>query len=163
MTYEIFDKDGKLRIPDAESWAKVKEEVKKAVTVTEVYCPRGHNLIEEDHTIGGGPGIRLGFRRPNGEPGELILSATLGCQDKTVISGKLFEGEKLELFCPVCMSNLPILSECHCEGGGEVRMLYLSRENNPYHAIAFCDVVGCRNSSIIRAGDVVRAARLGEW
>jgi len=163
MPYEIFDREGKLRIPDAEMWDRVKDQIKKAVTVTEVFCPRGHDLIDPEHPVRGLPGIKLRFRRPRGEYGMLILSPTLGCNDKLVLSGKLVEGELLDLSCPVCMVSLPILSDCDCTNKGVVNLLYLTKDNNPYDAIGVCNVVGCPNSSLIRSGDVVRAARLGRW
>ncbi len=163
MAYEIFDKDGRLRIPSPEEWPVAKGLIRNAVTVDRAFCPQGHDLVDPERPIGGSPGIRVGFRRPNGEVGEVVLSPTLGCFDKLVLSSRLVEGEALQLFCPVCLAPLPILMECHCTDGAVVNMLYLSRDNDPYHSIAFCNVVGCHNSSLIRAGEVIRAARLGAW
>lgn len=163
MTESIYDKDGRLRIPSPEEWRTTKEAVRDAVTVHAAYCPQGHDLIDPTRRIREVPGIRLGFRRPDGEVGEVVLSPTLGCFDKIALSSRLVDGEDLQLFCPVCHTPLPILMECHCQAGAVVNMLYLTRENDPYNAIAFCNVVGCHNSSLIRSGDVVRAARLGEW
>ena len=163
MPQSIYGKDGRLRIPSPEDWPASKALIREAVTVGAVYCPQGHDLVDPHRPLGGSPGIRLGFRRPNGEVGEVVLSPTLGCFDKTVLSSELSDGEGIDLFCPVCHAPLPILMECHCQDGAVVNMLYLTRENDPYNALAFCNVVGCHNSSLIRFGDLVRAARLGEW
>ncbi|MCU0613281.1 MAG: hypothetical protein MUE60_16035 [Candidatus Eisenbacteria bacterium] len=163
MASTIYDKDGRLRIPNPDEWPVAKAFVREAVTVSAAFCPEGHDLVDPDRAIGGSPGIRIGFRRPDGEVGEVVLNPTLGCFDKIVLSSELVNGEELSLFCPVCHAPLPILMECHCQEGAVVNMLYLTRDNDPYHAIAFCNVVGCRNSSMIRTGDVIRAANLGEW
>ncbi|MBN1424035.1 hypothetical protein JXA88_05705 [Candidatus Fermentibacteria bacterium] len=163
MAYDIYDKDGKLRIPSPDEWPMAKDAVRHAVTVGEAYCPQGHDLVDRDRLIGDLPGIRLGFRRPGGEVGEVVLSPTLGCFDKIVLSSELVEGEELQLFCPQCYTPLPILRECHCREGAVVNMLYLTRANDPYDAIAFCNVVGCHNSALIKSGEVIRSARLWEW
>lgn len=163
MSYRIFESDGRLRIPRPEEWPKVKEEVRREVTVDHVFCPLGHDLVDPHRLVGGLPGIRLEFRRPNGELGEVVLSPTLGCFDKLVLSSALVEGERLELFCPVCHSPLPVLMECHCRPDALLNMLYLTRDSDPYEAIAFCCIVGCHNSALIRSGAVLRAASLGEW
>lgn len=163
MAYEIYDKDGKLHIPSPTEWSMAKEAVRHAVTVAAAYCTQGHDLVDPDRVVGETAGIRVGFRRPCGDVGEVVLSATLGCFDKVVLSSELAEGEALDLFCPQCHTPLPILRECHCREGAVVNMLYLTRANDPYDAIAFCNVVGCHNSALIRSGEVVRSARLGEW
>jgi len=131
-------------------------------TVTRVYCPRGHNLLDICNTVDGLAGIRLVFRRPNGESGELVLSPTLGCFERLVLSGALVDGEKVEVSCPECGAELDRLGTCDClppeKGGpGQLFLLYLTPENTAEEAIMICNVVGCHNSSIRHAGDHIHA------
>jgi hypothetical protein len=131
-------------------------------TVTRVFCPNGHNLLDICNTINGLAGIRLAFRRPGGQTGELVLSPTLGCFDRLILCGELVEGEKLQVLCPECGVELDRLGTCEClppEKGepGEFFLLYLTLENSPEEAIIICNVVGCHNSSIRHAGDHIHA------
>ena len=131
-------------------------------TVTRVYCPQGHNLLDICTTVNGMAGIRLGFQRPNGERGILVLSPTLGCFDRVILGGDLVDGERVRVFCPECEVEMDRLGRCDCrpaEHGepGDLYLLYLSLDRSAAEAIVICNVVGCHNSSIRHAGDHIRA------
>jgi hypothetical protein len=131
--------------------------VTAARTVTRCYCPNGHNLLDICHPIHGLAGIRLIFLRPGGATGEVVLSPTLGCFDRMVLSGEMKEGEKLKLSCPACGIPLDTRGVCgqrvdaHAPTG-DLCLMYLTPERSPDEAIMVCNVVGCHNSSLRHAG-----------
>ena len=138
------------------------EPVTPAHTITRVFCPEGHNLLDICYPINALAGIKLGFRRKNGRTGLVVLSPTLGCFDKNVLAGDLLDGEKVDLFCPECGSPLHKMGTCGCRTrdtneSGEWCILYLSEEISAEEAIAICDVAGCHNSSIRHAGEFIQA------
>ena len=85
MPNSMFNQDGRLHIPKSKSIKKVVVEKKEAVEIKEAYCPKGHNLITTETVIDGFPGIRMGFRRKNGEEGEFVVSAILGKYGKEIL------------------------------------------------------------------------------
>jgi len=126
-------------------------------TVTRCYCPNGHHLLDIRHPIHGLAGIRLKFVRPDGQAGEAVLSPTLGCFDKRVLAGEMVDGEKLELYCPVCDTPLDKRGACGRRAGeeaapGDLCLVYLTPDSSPEEAIMICNVVGCHNSSLRHAG-----------
>lgn len=138
------------------------EPVLPSRTVTRVFCPNGHNLLDVCYTIQGLAGIKLAFTDARGEQGLLVLSPTLGCFDKLVLAGRLVDGEKISLACPECAAPLDVLGPCACASGdagapGELCLLYLTEAHTADEAIAVCNVVGCHRSSIRHAGEYIQA------
>jgi len=159
MTTSRFDRTGRLQFPAAGPSPKA-ESATAATIVSEVFCPHGHNLVSERFRIDDHPGILLGFRRPNGVAGEVVLSPQLGKLDKIVLAGELVAGEVVTVFCPICRTELDVLCHCEFHRHAPVCLLYQSRHRDLDDAIAFCCVVGCPNSSYRRAGEVIRAIRV---
>ena len=160
MPNSMFDQDGRLHIPKSKSIRKVIVEQKEAVEIKEAFCSKGHSLISDENKIDDFPGIRMGFANEKGEEGEFVVSAILGKYGKKMVSGSFNEGEILELFCPVCKTPFPILSDCGGKPGSTVRMIFLTPEANINHSVSFCNCAGCSNSALHESGKVIRSSQL---
>ena len=158
---ERFDKDGKLIIPLGQRKKGTKEldEKKVRYVLTEAYCPKGCNIIDEEHKINGVAGLRMGFKRP-GMNGEFVLSAIEGDFDKIVLSGELKESVKDELYCPHCGVLFSKLVNCSCKSDADMVVIGLTPKLDYNNAISFCNVTGCANGTSIKSGDVLRHVRL---
>jgi hypothetical protein len=155
---EQFTKDGELNIPQVRRKEKSNRKIQRYV-VTEAYCPNGCNIIDKEHKINGVPGIRVRFKRP-GVKGELVLSAIQMDFDKIVLSGKLEDGVKDELYCPHCGVMFEKLVNCSCKTDADMVVIGLTPKLDFNNAISFCNVTGCANGTTIRSGDVIKHVRL---
>jgi hypothetical protein len=159
---ERFTKNGKFIIPQVQQ-KKGTSEKKTRYIVTEAYCPNGCNIIDKEHKINGVPGLRVKFKRP-GMEGELVLSAIQRDFDKIVLSGKLKDGVKDELYCPHCGVMFKKLVNCSCKPDADMVVIGLTPKLDFNNAISFCNVTGCTNGTTIRSGDVIRHVQLcGEF
>jgi hypothetical protein len=157
----IFSKDGRLLIPLKERKAyepKTKQE-KVRYVISEAYCPKGCNIIDSETKIHGYPGLRIKFKR-KGTEGEFIISAIEGDFDKIIVSGKLENGVKDELFCPHCGTPFAKLVNCNCQTGAEMVVLGLTPQLDFNNAITFCNVTGCKNGTFVDSGVIIRHLRL---
>jgi len=158
---ERFSKDGKLIIPlgQRKKGTKRTDEQKVRYVVTEAYCPNGCNIIDEQHKINGDAGLRMKFKRPAME-GELVLSAIQGDLDKIILSGRLEDNVKDELYCPHCGVMFRKLVNCSCKPDADMVVIGLTPELDFNNAISFCNVTGCANGTTIKSGDVIRHVQL---
>jgi len=156
-----FSKDGKLIIPLMQRKKGTQQTDKQQVryAVTEAYCPNGCNIIDEEHKINGFAGLRVKYRRP-GMEGELVLSSIQGDFEKIILSGKLEEGVKDELYCPHCGVMFKKLVNCSCKPDADMVVIGLTPKLDYNNAISFCNVTGCRNGTTIKSGDVIRHVEL---
>jgi len=152
-----FTKDGKFIIPlvERKKGTRPEDEQKIKYVVTEAYCPNGCNIIDKDHKINGAAGLRMKFKRP-GMEGEMVLSAIQGDLSKIVLSGKLENGVKDELYCPYCGVMFKKLVNCSCKPDADMVVIGLTPVLDYNNAIAFCNVTGCPNGTTIKSGDVIR-------
>lgn len=162
MPYQ-FDEKGFMIIPDPRLLSEAKEALarSKVVVVEHVYCPNGHNLIWEYADFNGYGGIRLKIRKQNHQEGEVILSPIFGDHTRVSLGVKLVDGETVDVFCPICGVEIPILKECDRCGNGRIRVLSLPQKFDITLGIAFCDLVGCPNSYIVKSGELISEAYLG--
>jgi hypothetical protein len=124
------------------------------IVVTQAFCPKGHNLVENDNDqFDGYPGIKLLLESDLGESGVVYLSPFHGDGSK---KGKTDWpiGTKLRIRCPTCGEQLPVLAKCHCDpsispNGGDLVKLFLSPALTDSHILALCNVWGCRKSRTI--------------
>ncbi len=127
---------------------------KETLCVSQVFCPNGHELIADDNAkFGGMPGIKLLLK---GERGEdfVFISPFLDKRQRT--GGKMFEcGDRLEVRCPVCNAEMPVLGPCDCQWNGEYVMLSLDKDPSNRNAVCLCNIWGCPNGDIRLAGEVV--------
>ncbi|MBN1434464.1 hypothetical protein JW921_06860 [Candidatus Fermentibacterales bacterium] len=154
MPGDAFDETGRLLIPLRSSGEK---RVSEDVVVNAAYCPNGHNLISLHHEVAGQPGIVLRFWGKRSGEGLLALSARLGDSSYELIEGQVDPEEVLQFKCPICGTDLDTLSDCPCTTFATRVMAYLYPRRDPYHAIAFCTVLSCPNSAVIRSGEVIRS------
>ncbi|MBL7171025.1 MAG: hypothetical protein ISS46_03430, partial [Candidatus Omnitrophica bacterium] len=111
---ERFSKDGRLIVPLGKKEKDKTKEAKVRYVINEAYCPKGCNIIDKEHEINGFPGLRIKFKRP-GMEGEFVLSAIEGDFDKIILSGKLEDRVKDELYCPHCGAMFETLVNCNCK------------------------------------------------
>jgi hypothetical protein len=158
---ERFYKDGKLIIPliQRKKGTKRTDEQDRRYAVTEAYCPNGCSIIDEEHKINGTAGLLFKYKRP-GMEGELVLSAIQGDFDKIILSGKLEDGIKDELYCPHCGVIFSKLVSCSCKPDADMVVVGLTPKLDYNNAISFCNVTGCRNGTTIKSGDVIRHLKL---
>ena len=155
---ERFTKNGKFIIPQVQRKKKTDENIQRYI-VTEAYCPNGCNIIDEQHKINGAAGLRIKYKRP-GMEGEFVISAIEGDFDKIMLSGKLEDGVKDELYCPHCGVMFKKLVNCSCHTDADMVIIGLTPKLDFNNAISFCNVTGCRNGTTIKSGDVILHLRL---
>ena len=158
---ERFSKDGKLIIPlgERKKGTKKTDEEKVRYVASEAYCPNGCSIIDKEHKINGVPGLRIKFKRP-GMEGDFVLSAIEGDFDKIILSGKLEDGVKDELYCPHCGVMFKKLVNCSCKPDADMVVIGLTPRLDFNNAISFCNVTGCANGTSIKSGDVILHMRL---
>lgn len=152
-----FTESGMLKIPTVVEEVPDIPERAAELTVNAAFCITGESLLDPEHLFDGKPGIRIGFRRPNGETGEFVASPKINCTEKVLVSGEIVPGEKVELFCPACGEPFPILAPCdRCEEGDMV-VMYRSTDYDVNNAVSFCNIFGCPNGMLIQSDRVIRA------
>lgn len=130
------------------------------IVVTQAFCQNGHNLVGNDNEqFDGYPGIRLLLEDGEGATGVVFLSPFHGDASK---KGKTdwAEGTKLQVRCPTCRTQLPVLAKCHCgskasDARGDLVKLFLSPALTDSHILALCNVWGCRKSRTIDNWNII--------
>lgn len=118
------------------------------IAVTQLYCPNGHNLVDESSgaRFNGYPGISL-MVEGSEERGEVILSPIHG--DDTRFGACDFEpGEITRITCPQCAVELPVLQPCGCQAEAKLVGLFLDQETTDGNQVALCNAWGCLRSRI---------------
>ncbi|MEN8208395.1 MAG: hypothetical protein ABFR50_04000 [Candidatus Fermentibacteria bacterium] len=154
MPGKMFDDKGRLNIPEVKY--NQKKTIKAEVVINAVYCPEGHNLIAVDREVSGFPGITVKFSGKKSGSGLLSLSAVFGDTSYEVIDGDPDPYEPLEFSCPQCGTALDVLASCPCDPDAVTVMCYLYPKKDPHQAIAFCNLLSCPNSAVIRSGEAMR-------
>jgi len=154
MPGSMFNDKGRLNIPEINH--DTKKAVKAEVVINAVYCPKGHNLISVDHAVSGFPGITVKCHGRKSGDGLVSLSAVFGDISYRVIEGDVDPNESLDLSCPHCGTELDVLASCPCNADAVTVMCYLYPKPDPHQAIAFCNVLSCPNSVVIRSGEAIR-------
>jgi hypothetical protein len=117
------------------------------VVVTQLYCPKGHNLVGlSSQEFDGFPGISLWVEHGE-QSGEVILSPIHGDGSKRGVTFQ--KGDKLSLRCPVCRTELPELTSCKCQPDARLRALFLTPSLSDAHLVAVCDIWDCQRSRVI--------------
>ncbi len=149
---DIYKEDGRLNIPVCEEIALPKDtadEDQGNIVLNEAYCTNGHSLIS-DVKIDNHSGIHLVYRDQKGErESKVIISSVVGVRKKVYISGKPFEKDEIvKAFCPICLEELPILSDCEC--GAHIYLFYIDKRLGSNYGQSFCSRVGCVLASRMR-------------
>ncbi len=156
MDKPVLADDGHMIVPATQYQHRAAEDGKARYVVDQAYCPQGCSILDEEHPIHGYPGLRIGFSRP-GTKGEFVLSAIQGDFDKTMLSGELVDGVKLDLYCPHCGTPFATLANCRCSAGAQIVTIGLTPELDFNNGIAFCNVAGCRNERFVLSGRAIQA------
>lgn len=154
MPGNMFGDDGRLNIPEVKHHGRKAPKVE--VVINAVYCPEGHNLVSVEHEVSGFPGITVGFEGRKSGSGLVALSALFGDTSYCVVEGEPDPDEPLTLSCPHCGTELDVFASCPCKPGAVTVMCYLYPRKDPHQAIAFCNVLSCPNSAVIRSGEAIR-------
>ncbi|MBN2608123.1 MAG: hypothetical protein JXA64_03325 [Candidatus Fermentibacteraceae bacterium] len=154
MPGNMFNDKGRLNIPEVRHGDS--STIKAEVVVNAVYCPVGHNLISVNHEVSGFPGITVRFSGKKSGEGLISLSAVFGDTSYCVIEGDVDPDEALSLSCPHCGTELDVLASCPCRAEAVTVLGYLYPRKDPHQAIAFCNVLSCPNSAVIRSGEAIR-------
>lgn len=139
--------------PSPQTRAREVEEV--IIQVTQAFCPNGHNLVRNRRQLfDGSPGISL-LVSDGSDCQNVILSPFHGDHSR---KGKacFADGTRLEVYCPVCRAQLPVLSPCTC-GKGNLVMLYLTDGLDDGNVVALCDVWGCHRSKVFDQAQLLAA------
>jgi hypothetical protein len=125
---------------------------RSVLVVTECYCPVGHSLMFPRASFNGHAGILLKVKGEKGE-GHVALSPVYGEKSRIALEVDLIEGEPLEVHCPVCETDFPVLGPCAC--GAELLALYTTPVPSDENCIGVCNRVGCINSEVRSRGDLI--------
>ena len=142
-------------VPAPSPDARIKEVDDVVIQVTQAFCPNGHNLVRNRRQLfDGSPGISL-WVSDGTNSGEVILSPFHGDHSKK--SGlKFTKGSPLEVACPVCKAQLPVLSPCTC-ACGQLVMLYLTPQLDDGNVVAVCNSWGCHRSKVFDQAQLLAA------
>lgn len=131
--------------PSPETKVETVDEV--IVVLTQAYCPRGHNLIEDSRVaFDGNPGISLAVS--DGNRDDIVVCSPLHGDHRRAHAVAFRIGTKLDIKCPICGIELDVLLPCSC-GKGELVNLYLTKEFTEGQVAAICNVWGCPRSRVI--------------
>ncbi|MBW2278379.1 MAG: hypothetical protein JRF63_12870 [Deltaproteobacteria bacterium] len=118
------------------------------IAVTKLYCPNGHNLIDEESgaRFNGFPGISLTVEGSE-ISGNVVVSPIHG--DDTRFGETDYEpGEITRVTCPECGTEFPVLQPCGCQDGANLVGLFLDKDLNDGNQVAICTAWGCLRSRI---------------
>lgn len=123
------------------------------IVLTQAFCPKGHNLIDESQvSFEGQPGISL-YVDDGSQVDIVVCSPHHG--DHRKAHAKAFRiGSKLRIQCPVCKVDLDVLLPCSC-GKGELVNLYLTPGLTDGQVAAICNVWGCPRSRVIDKWQII--------
>lgn len=125
------------------------------IAVTKLYCPNGHNLVDEESgaRFNGYAGISLIVEGAELK-GKVLVSPIHG--DDTRFGETDFEpGEITRITCPVCGAELPVLQPCGCQEGANLVGLFLDDKLDDGNQVAICTAWGCLRSRIIDRFQVI--------
>ncbi|MCP4675969.1 MAG: hypothetical protein GY854_10780 [Deltaproteobacteria bacterium] len=125
------------------------------VAVTRLYCPAGHNLVDENSAARFNrlPGIVLMVEGKNTK-GPVTLSPIHS--DDTKFGESRFEpGEVTRLTCPTCGAEFPVIQACGCTEGANLVGLYLDDDLHDGDQVVVCSAWGCLRSRILDRFQVI--------
>ena len=121
---------------------------KEFLVVEKLYCPNGHNIIDDTVHIHGEAAIRIHIKLDECE-GTIFLDSFWGSHAKlySFIAEHSSSNKILEAFCPVCGESLIIDSDCmddKCESTKSIQMMLPGSKNK----IIACAKLGCPSHRI---------------
>ncbi len=118
------------------------------LVVEELFCPNGHNLIDNTVHIHGESAIRIKVKVGDCE-GTIFLDAFWGSHVKlySFIPERSSTMDEMEAFCPVCGESLIVEHSCHsedCDSSKSIQLILPGKNNR----ILACAKLGCPEHSI---------------
>jgi hypothetical protein len=124
------------------------------IVVTQLFCPKGHNLVyDEKFDFEGYKGISIAAS--DGEvSGIVVLSPFHGDHRK---KGKtdFAVGTQLELSCPICGAPFEPIGKCSCAEGSTIVAMYLSKKLSEGDVVGICTTWGCYKSRVIDNFEII--------
>lgn len=149
---KIFDHKGMMIIPDPTQDVATPKEV---LVVKELYCPKGHSLLNPRASFNGHPGIVVRVTAAAGQ-GLMALSPIYGVKSRFALDVDLQPGELVSLRCPTCDTELPTHSPCSC--GGQIVAMFLTPQASFGDSIGVCNRIDCTNATLIESGRLISIA-----
>lgn len=151
-----FDNKGMMLIPEPIADDNIREG--KVLIITDVYCQKGHNLMNQRATFNGHPGIVLDVEMGD-QKAPMALSPIVGDKVRVCLDIDLKDGETVKLLCPHCGIELPKHSDCDvCDG--DLIALFITPEGNFNDCVAICNKIGCPKANIVTSGDLIALTHL---
>ncbi len=144
-----FTERGMLIIPNPT--VKEVDKYSKALVIGKAYCHNGHDLIDQNSSFNGHPGIRLKVIKDDKE-GVVILSPFYGDNTRVTCDVQLQQGDHVKLCCPTCGEPLPTYSPCECDG--HLVCFFPTPVKDFANSIGICDVIDCYASQIMINNEV---------
>jgi hypothetical protein len=142
--------------PKPSPHSKLREVDAVVIQVTQLFCPKGHNLVRDrEHLFDGQMGLCL-WVSDGEKAGEVILSPFHGDHRRLGLTD-FAKGTRLTIACPICKAPLPRLSACGCKDKGDLVKLYLTPELSEENLVALCNVWGCHRSKVFDQAQLLSA------
>jgi len=152
----LFDTQGMMVIPEPIQSDNIKDG--KVIVITNVYCQKGHSLIDKKAMFNKHPGIVLNVEQSE-KKGKIALSPIVGDKARICLDIDLEEGKTINMFCPECGIELPVHSPCDaCDK--DLLAMFLTPSGDFNNCIAVCNKVGCPKANIISSGELVAISHL---
>jgi len=124
----------------------------KILVVDQVFCPNGHNLINQRIIFNGYPGLLIKVRQDD-STGLVALSPFYGEHSRFSLDIDLIDRKLLTLMCPICEVEFPVISPCDC--GASLVAIFLTKANDFRDCVGLCTRVNCHNSRIVHGGELI--------
>jgi hypothetical protein len=121
---------------------------KEFLVIEQLYCPNGHNLVDNTVHIHGESAVRIKIKVGDCE-GTIFLDAFWGSHAKlySFIPERSSAMKMLKAFCPVCGTSLIVDVKCNqskCDSEQSIQLLLPGKNNK----ILACAKLGCPGHSI---------------
>ncbi len=150
-----YNKKGMMVFP----CPNLEEEDDSILVAENCYCPKGHNLVNNNAKFSGFNGILLKVENEDKtDSGIIALSPIWGDQARITMDIELKDGELYNLYCPECDTKLPVYSNCTC--GGSLIALFLTPKKDFTDCICVCNRSGCHKSFIKKSEESFSTGKL---
>ena len=122
------------------------EDIAKNQLIRECYCHNGHDILTDQFSFNGHPGLTLKLRSHDQE-GLLSISPVIGDRERKFLDFERRPGEVVEICCPTCSEPFPVYNQCDC--GAHLVALFTSPNASFSQCVGICQRIGCLHSELI--------------